>query len=198
MAIHGPNIGPYWEDFTVGDIIKHWPGRTITEADNVWFTLLTMNQHPVHFDANYAKSQMFGKPIVNSTFTLALLAGMTVRDTSQNTIANLGWGDIKIPKPVFVGDTIYADANLGWGDIKIPKPVFVGDTIYAETEVLEKRESKSRPDTGIVTFKQTGYNQHNEVIMTYTRSSLAKRRGYDEGKLPQFGTMDQSQPKKKK
>jgi itaconyl-CoA hydratase len=175
MAIHGPNIGPYWEDFTVGDIIKHWPGRTITEADNVWFTLLTMNQHPVHFDANYAKSQMFGKPIVNSTFTLALLAGMTVRDTSQNTIA-----------------------NLGWGDIKIPKPVFVGDTIYAETEVLEKRESKSRPDTGIVTFKQTGYNQHNEVIMTYTRSSLAKRRGYDEGKLPQFGTMDQSQPKKKK
>jgi itaconyl-CoA hydratase len=175
MAIHGPNIGPYWEDFTVGDIIKHWPGRTITEADNVWFTLLTMNQHPVHFDANYAKSQMFGKPIVNSTFTLALLAGMTVRDTSQNTIA-----------------------NLGWGDIKIPKPVFVGDTIYAETEVVEKRESKSRPDTGIVTFKQTGYNQHNEVIMTYTRTSLAKRRGYDEGKLPQFGTMDQSQPKKKK
>jgi len=175
MTIHGPNIGPYWEDFTVGDIIKHWPGRTITEADNVWFTLLTMNQHPVHFDANYAKSQMFGKPIVNSTFTLALLAGMTVRDTSQNTIA-----------------------NLGWGDIKIPKPVFVGDTIYAETEVLEKRESKSRPDTGIVTFKQTGYNQHNEVIMTYTRTSLAKRRGYDEGKLPQFGTMDQSQLGKKK
>jgi itaconyl-CoA hydratase len=175
MAIHGPNVGPYWEDFTVGDIIKHWPGRTITEADNVWFTLLTLNQHPIHFDANYAKSQMFGKPIVNSTFTLALLAGMTVRDTSQNTIA-----------------------NLGWGDIKIPKPVFVGDTIYAETEVVEKRESKSRPDTGIVTFKQTGYNQHNEVIMTYTRTSLAKRRGYDEGKLPQFGTMDQSQPKKKK
>jgi itaconyl-CoA hydratase len=175
MTIHGPNIGPYWEDFTVGDIIKHWPGRTITEADNVWFTLLTMNQHPVHFDANYAKSQMFGKPIVNSTFTLALLAGMTVRDTSQNTIA-----------------------NLGWGDIKIPKPVFVGDTIYAETEVLEKRESKSRPDTGIVTFKQTGYNQHNEVIMTYTRTSLAKRRGYDEGKLPQFGTMDHSHLGKKK
>lgn len=175
MAIRGPNIGPYWEDFEVGDIIKHWPGRTITEADNIWFTLLTLNTHPIHFDFNYAKNQMFGKPLVNSTFTLAVLAGMTVRDTSQNTIA-----------------------NLGWGDIKIPNPVFIGDTIYAETEVIEKRESKSRPDAGIVTFKQTGYNQRNEVIMSYTRTSLAKRRGYDEGKLPQFGTIDESQSGKTK
>jgi acyl dehydratase len=125
-----------------------------------------MNTHPIHFDANYAKTQMFGKPIVNSTFTLALVAGMTVWDTSQNTIA-----------------------NLGWGDIKIPNPVFVGDTIYAETEVLDKRESKSRSDAGIVTFRQTGYNQDNDVIMTYTRTSLAKRRGYDNGKIPQFGTL---------
>ena len=167
MTIHPPNIGPYYEDFTVGDIIKHWPGRTITETDNTWFTLLTMNQHPVHFDSNYAKDQMFGKTLVNSTFTLALMAGMTVRDTSMNTFA-----------------------NLGWGEIKIPSPVFVGDTIYAETEVLSKRGSKSRPEAGIVEFRQTGYNQDNKAVMTYVRTSLAKRRGFDEGKLPQFGTME--------
>ena len=168
MTIHPPKVGPYYEDFTVGDIIKHWPGRTISEADNTWFTLLTMNQHPVHFDFNYAKGQMFGKPLVNSAFTLALVAGMTVQDTSLNTIA-----------------------NLGWEEIKIPNPVFIGDTIYAETEILDKRESKSRPDAGIVSFRQTGYNQDNKVVMTYKRSSLAKRRGYDEGKLPQFGTLEE-------
>jgi acyl dehydratase len=108
---------------------------------------------------------MFGKPIVNSCFTLSLLAGMSVRETSQNTIA-----------------------NLGWENIKIPKPVFVGDTIYAETEVLDMRPSKSRPNSGIIKFKQTGFNQDNEIVMTYTRTSLAKCRGYDNGKLPQFGT----------
>ena len=101
MTIHPPNIGPYYEDFNVGDIIKHWPGRTVTETDNTWFTLLTLNTHPIHFDVNYAKDQMFGKPIVNSTFTLALLAGMTVRDTSQNTIANLGWGGYQNPQAGF-------------------------------------------------------------------------------------------------
>jgi len=173
MTIHPPNIGPYYEDFNAGDIIKHWPGRTITEADNTWFTLLTLNQHPIHFDVNYAKGQMFGKPIVNSCFTLALLAGMTVRETSQNTIA-----------------------NLGWEDIKIPRPVFVGDTIYAETEVLDMRLSKSRPNTGVIKFKQTGFNQNNEIVMTYTRTSLAKRRGYDDGKLPHFGTMEKMGPEK--
>ena len=167
MTIHPPDVGPYWEDFTEGDIIKHWPGRTISEADNTWFTLLTLNTHPVHFDVNYAKNQMFGKPIVNSTFTLALVAGMTVRDTSQNTIA-----------------------NLGWGDIKLPHPVFVGDTLYAESEVKSNRESQSRPEAGIITFKQTGFNQNNDVVVTYTRTSLAKRRGYDDGKLPQFGTLE--------
>ncbi|MFC1798862.1 MaoC family dehydratase [Thermodesulfobacteriota bacterium] len=172
MTIHPPNIGPYYEDFHVGDIIKHWPGRTITESDNTWFTLVTMNQHPIHFDVVYAKDQMFGKPIVNSCFTLALLGGMTVRETSQNTIA-----------------------NLGWGDIKIPKPVFVGDTIYAETEVLDMRTSKSRSNTGIIKFKQTGFNQDNEIVMTYTRTSLAKCRGYDDGKLPQFGTLETAEPK---
>lgn len=173
MTIHPPNLGPYYEDFSVGDIIKHWPGRTITESDNTWFTLLTLNQHPIHFDVVYARDQMFGKPIVNSCFTLALLGGMTVRETSQNTIA-----------------------NLGWEDIKIPRPVFVGDTIYAETEVLEMRPSKSRPNAGIIKFKQTGFNQDNEIVMTYNRTSLAKRRGYDDDKLPRFGTLEAAKPKK--
>ena len=168
MTIHYPYIGRYYEDFNVGDVYKHWPGRTISEADNTWFTLLTMNTHPVHFDHNYAQDQMFGKPLVNSTLTLSIVVGMSVWDTSQNTIA-----------------------NLGWEEIKLPNPVFIGDTIYAETEVLDKRESKSRPEAGIVSFRTTGYNQNNDVVISYRRSSLAKRRGYDEGKLPEFGVKDQ-------
>lgn len=165
MTIHQPNIGRYYEDFIIGDIYKHWPGRTISEADNTWFTLLTMNKHPVHFDHHYAANQMFGRPLVNSGLTLAIVLGMSVADTSQNTIA-----------------------NLGWESIKLPIPVFIGDTIYAESEILEKRESKSRPDAGIVSFETRAYNQKNDKIMSYTRTILAKRQGYDEGKLPEFGT----------
>ncbi len=165
MTIHEPNIGRYYEDFNTGDIYKHWPGRTISEADNTWFTLLTMNKHPVHFDHNFAKQQMFGKPLVNSTLTLSIVVGMSVADTSQNTIA-----------------------NLGWESIKLPCPVFLGDTIYAESEILEKRESKSRSDTGIISFETRAYNQNNDLIMSYTRTILAKRQGYDEGKLPEFGS----------
>ena len=165
MTVYQPNIGRYYEDFSIGDIYKHWPGRTISEADNTWFTLLTMNKHPVHFDHNFAEKQMFGKPLVNSALTLSIVLGMSVADTSQNTIA-----------------------NLGWESIKLPKPVFIGDTIYAESEILEKRESKSRPDTGIVSFATRAYNQNNDLIMSYTRTILAKRQGYDEGKLPEFGT----------
>lgn len=164
MTIRGPNIGPYYEDFTIGDIIKHWPGRTITEADNTWFTLLTMNTCPLHFDANYTKNQRFGRPPVNSLFTLAVVGGMACRDTSQNAVA-----------------------NLGFEGIKIPNPVFAGDTIYCETEILSKRLSKSNPGTGIVSVRHISYNQNNEVIMIMERSFLAKCRGYDEGKLPQFG-----------
>ena len=115
------------EDFNVGDVYEHRPGRTINEADNSWFTLLTMNTHPLHFDAEYAKDSEFGKILVNSCLTLSIVAGMSVSDVSQKAIA-----------------------NLGWTDIKLPAPVFIGDTIYAETEVLEKRESKSRPTQGIV------------------------------------------------
>jgi len=118
MTIHEPMVGRYFEDFEAGDIHKHWPGRTISESDNTWFTLLTMNKHPLHFDDNYASKQMFGKRLVNSTLTLAIVAGMSVWDTSQNAIA-----------------------NLGWESIKLPNPVFIGDTLYAESEILEKRDS---------------------------------------------------------
>ena len=113
----GPNryreaYGRYFEDFQIGDVYEHRPGRTITESDNTWFTLLTMNQHPLHFDAEYAKLSEFGKPLVNSCLTLSIVAGMSVSDVSQKNIANLGWTDIKLPGPVFVGDTLYAESEV--------------------------------------------------------------------------------------
>lgn len=113
----GPNwfredIGRYYEDFKPGDIYEHRPGRTITEGDNAWFTLLTMNTHPLHFDAVYAAKSEFGAPLVNSTFTIAVVVGMSVSDTSQKAIANLGWRDIKLVAPVFVGDTLYAESEV--------------------------------------------------------------------------------------
>lgn len=149
------SLGRYFEDFKIGDVYEHRPGRTMTEADNTWFTLLTMNTHPLHFDAEYAKHSEFGKPLVNSTFTLAVVAGMSVSDTSQKAIA-----------------------NLGWDNIKLTGPVFAGDTIYAESEVLEKRESKSRPNQGIVTIRTRGLKQDGSEFMTYTRSMLMPMRGH--------------------
>lgn len=146
-------MGRYYEDFTAGDTYKHWPGRTITAADNTWFTLLTMNQHPIHFDEEYAKGTEFGKPLVNSTLTLAIVVGMSVQDVSQNAIA-----------------------NLGWTDITMPAPVFNGDTLYAESTVLEKRESKSRPTQGIVTVATRGWKQDGTTVMTFKRSILIPRR----------------------
>jgi len=146
-------MGRYYEDFTAGDTYKHWPGRTITAADNTWFTLLTMNQHPIHFDEEYAKKTEFGKPLVNSTLTLAIVVGMSVQDVSQNAIA-----------------------NLGWTDIAMPAPVFNGDTLYAESTVLEKRESKSRPRQGIVTVATRGWKQDGTTVMTFKRSILIPRR----------------------
>jgi itaconyl-CoA hydratase len=146
-------MGRYYEDFTVGDTYKHWPGRTLTAADNTWFTLLTMNQHPIHFDEEYAKSTEFGKPLVNSTLTLAVVVGMSVRDVSQNAVA-----------------------NLGWTDIVMPAPVFNGDTLYAESTVLEKRESKSRPRQGIVTVATRAWKQDGTTVMTFKRSVLVPRR----------------------
>ena len=149
------SYGRYLEDFTVGDIYEHRPGRTISEADNTWFTLLTMNQHPLHFDHEYAKYTEFGRPLVNSALSLAIVAGMSVSDISQKAIA-----------------------NLGWTDIVLPAPVFHGDTLYAESEVLEKRESKSRPTQGIVTVETRAYNQDAILVMRYKRTMLIPKRGH--------------------
>ncbi len=146
-------MGRYYEDFAVGDTYKHWPGRTISAADNTWFTLLTMNQHPIHFDEEYAKGTEFGKPLVNSTLTLAIVVGMSVADVSQRAVA-----------------------NLGWTDIAMPAPVFNGDTLYAESTVLEKRESKSRPAQGIVTVATRAWKQDGTTVMTFKRSVLIPRR----------------------
>jgi len=146
-------MGRYYDDFAVGDTYKHWPGRTLTAADNTWFTLLTMNQHPIHFDEEYAKQTEFGKPLVNSTLTLAIVVGMSVRDVSQNAVA-----------------------NLGWTDIALPAPVFNGDTLYAESTVLEKREAKSRPGQGIVTVTTRAWKQDGTTVMTFKRSILVPRR----------------------
>lgn len=156
----GPNryredIGRYYENFEIGAVYEHRPGRTINDADNSWFTLLTMNTHPLHFDTEYASHSEFGKPLVNSCLTLSMVAGMSVSDTSQKAIA-----------------------NLGWTDIKMPHPVFVGDTLYAESEVLDKRESKSRQMQGIVTVRTTGTNQDRAVVMTYERSFLVPKQGH--------------------
>ena len=147
--------GRCFEEFTVGDIYEHRRGRTIGEADNTWFTLLTMNQHPLHFDAAYAAKSEFGRPVVNSCLTLSIVAGMSVADVSQKAIANLGW-----------------DA------IKLTAPVFVGDTIYAESEVLAKRESKSRPTQGVVTVRTTGKKADGAIFMTYERTILVPKQGY--------------------
>ena len=149
------SYGRYLEDFFVGDVYEHRPGRTLTESDNTWFTLLTMNQHPVHFDAKYASKSEFGRILVNSCLTLSIIAGMSVSDVSQKSVA-----------------------NLGWTDIKLPKPVYVGDTLYAESEVLDKRESNSRPNQGIVKIKTTGKNQDSDIIMVFERAMLVPKRGY--------------------
>ncbi|MFL2771094.1 MAG: MaoC family dehydratase [Rhodospirillaceae bacterium] len=148
--------GRYFEDFRVGDIYEHRPGRTVTLTDNIWFTNLTMNTHPVHFDAEYAKHTEFGQPLIVSTLTLAIITGMSVSDISQKAVA-----------------------NLGWTDILLPRPVYAGDTIYAESEVLSKRASKSRPGQGIVTVKTTGLNQKTDVICSYERTILVMGRDND-------------------
>ena len=141
--------GRDFEDFEIGDTYEHRPGRTISEADNTWFTLLTMNTHPAHFDFAYAAATEFGRPLVNSALTLAMVAGMSVADTSFRAIG-----------------------NLGWKEIKLLAPVFVGDTIYAESEVLAKRLSASRPGQGIVTVATTGRKADGAVFMTFERSFL--------------------------
>ena len=149
------SYGRYLEDFNIGDIYEHRPGRTLTESDNTWFTLLTMNQHPLHFDKEYASKSEFGKPLVNSCLTLSIVAGMSVSDISQKTIA-----------------------NLGWDKIKLTAPVYVGDTLYAESVVLSKRESKSRPTQGIVSVRTTGFNQDGKEVISYERTMLIPKKGH--------------------
>lgn len=148
-------FGRYYEDFVVGHIYEHRPGRTITEADNTWFTLLTMNTHPVHFDFEFAAKTEFKKPLVCSTLTVAIMTGQSVSDVSQKALA-----------------------NLGWKDIRLTKPVFAGDTLYSETEVLEKRESAKRPEQGIVTIRTIGKNQNGDVVCTFDRVMLIWKRGF--------------------
>ena len=146
--------GRFFEDFEVGDVYQHQLGRTVITTDNMWFTLLTQNTAPLHFDHHYAAQTAFGKPLVDSTFTLALVTGQSVADISQNVFA-----------------------NLGWDEVRLPHPVFEGDTIYSQSEVLEKRESRSRPTVGIVTVKTSGYNQEGKVVITFKRTIMVYKRG---------------------
>jgi itaconyl-CoA hydratase len=147
--------GLYYEDFEVGDVFEHRPGRTITDVDNIWMTLLTMNVQPVHFDAAYAAKTEWKKMLVDSTFTLALVTGMSVRTVSAKVVA-----------------------NLGWDKVKATHPVFAGDTLYAESTVLFKRESKSRPTQGIVTVSTRGLNQDGKEVMSFERTMLIYKRGH--------------------
>jgi itaconyl-CoA hydratase len=154
MTIKAGWQGRFYEDFEIGDVYKHRLGRTVTQTDNIWFTLLTQNTAAIHFDAHYASQTEFGKPLVDSTFTVALVTGQSVTDLTQNVFA-----------------------NLGWDEVRLPAPVFEGDTIYSESQVLEMRESKSRPDVGIVSVKTIGYNQEGTVVISFKRTFLVYKRG---------------------
>jgi acyl dehydratase len=145
--------GRFFEDFTVGDVYRHAHGRTLTETDNTWFTLLTNNTHDIHFNADYAARTEFGRPLVVSTLTLAVVTGLSVPDVSQNAVA-----------------------NLGWDEVRLTAPVFAGDTLYAESTVLEARPSRSRPGQGLVRVSTRGYNQRDETVITYERTVLVYTR----------------------
>lgn len=153
MSVQEGWTGRYFEDFTEGDIYPHPLGRTVTKTDNIYMTLLTQNTNPIHFDDHYSEKTDFGKPLVDSTFTLALVTGQSVTDISQNAMA-----------------------NLGWDNIKLPKPVFEGDTIYSYSEVTGLRESKSRPNVGIVNVKTYGYNQRSEVVISFDRTMMVYKK----------------------
>jgi len=155
MAVKEGWTGRVFEDFTVGDVYEHPLGRTLLAADNVWFSCLTMNTNPIHFDAEYASRTEFGKPLMNSCFTLALVTGQSVTDLTQNAVA-----------------------NLGWDDVRLPHPAFEGDTIYARSEVLETRESKSRPNVGIVRVKTMGVNQRGTPVIEFKRTFMVWKRGH--------------------
>jgi len=154
MTIKPGWTGRVFEDFEVGDVYPHPLGRTVLAADNTWFTLLTQNTNPIHFDHASAARTEFGRPLVNSTLTLALVTGQSVTALSQNVMA-----------------------NLGWDKIRLPNPVFEGDTIYSRSEVLDTRPSKSRPNVGIVSVKTTGFKQDGTVVIEYERTFMVYRRG---------------------
>jgi itaconyl-CoA hydratase len=157
--------GRFYEDFSVGDTFRSRLGRTITEADNIWFTCLTLNTNQIHFNVPYSERTQFGQPLVNSAFTLALVTGMTVPDTSEN-----------------------AAANLAWTDIQLPKPVFVGDTLWAESEILDLRESKSNSSVGIVSMRCRGVNQRREVVIEFKRTFMVYKRDAPEAASAYPGT----------
>ena len=155
MAIKPGWTGRVFEDFSVGDVYEHPLGRTILDADNIWFTCLTMNTNPIHFDGEYAKQTEFKRRLVNSCFTLSLVTGQSVTDLTMNGVA-----------------------NLGWDEVRLPNPLFEGDTVYSRSEVLETRESKSRPKVGIVRVKTTGMNQDNVPVIEFTRTFMIWKRGH--------------------
>lgn len=152
--------GRFLEDFQVGDVYRHAHGRTISETDNTWFTLLTNNTHQIHINADYAASTEFGRPLVVSTLTLAIVTGLSVPDVSQNAVA-----------------------NLGWSEVVLKAPVFAGDTLYAESEVLDVRPSRSRPGQGIVRVHTRGLNQRGETVMEFDRSVLVYSRDAAPGEV---------------
>jgi acyl dehydratase len=147
--------GRYFEDFTVGDVYRHPLGRTVTTTDNAWLTLLTQNTAPLHFDTHYAAQTEFGRPLVDSTFTLALVTGQSVTDVSQHVLA-----------------------NLGWDRVRMPNPLFEGDTVYSQSEVLAARPSESRPDVGVVTVRTVGFTAEGRIVITFERTLLVYRRGH--------------------
>ncbi len=148
-------LGRFYEDFEIGDLYSHPLGRTVTTTDNIWFTLLTQNTAPIHFDQHYASQTDFGVPLMDSTFTLELVTCQSVTDVSRNVMA-----------------------NLGWDEVRLPNPVFEGDTIYSQSEVLDKRESRSRPKVGIVTVRTTGFKQDGTVVISFKRTVMVYKRGH--------------------
>ena len=158
MATKPGWTGRVFEDFAVGDVYEHPLGRTILDADNVWFTCLTMDTNPIHFDGEYAARTEFKQRLVNSCFTLSLVTGQSVIDLTVNAVA-----------------------NLGWDEVKLPHPVFEGDTIRSRSEVLETRDSKSRPNAGLVRVKTTGVNQDGVTVIEFTRTFMIWKRGHVPG-----------------
>lgn len=148
--------GRYFDEFEVGQFFKHWPGRTISEADDTWFSLLTMNQHPVHIDANYAAGTQHGQRLVVGTLVFSIVVGMSVADVSGRAIANLDYSEVK---------------HVG--------PVFHGDTIYAESRIADLRESTSKPDRGLVFVESRGFNQRGETVLTLKRTVLVPKRPHE-------------------